>query len=134
MEIIIFWILLCIIPTVIANKKGRSGCGFFLLSVVLSPIVGIIIALLVEDKIEKSKDRRIKELEEKVDQIQGNENNENKKKSIEFEKTVSACYKCLFLKNHKCKKTGYSLIKWSRGEYMIKNEMNPCDGRYFKQK
>ena len=66
MEIIILWILLCIIPTVIANKKGRSGCGFFLLSVFLSPIVGIITALIVEDKIEKSKDRRIKELEQKA--------------------------------------------------------------------
>ena len=96
MEIIILWILLCIIPTVIANKKGRSGCGFFLLSVFLSPIVGIIIALIVEDKIEKSKDRRIKELEQKVDQIQGNKNNKNKNESIEFEKTVNACYNCLF--------------------------------------
>lgn len=41
------YLALCAIPTSIAIKKGRSGAGFFILSFVLSPIIGLIIALLV---------------------------------------------------------------------------------------
>lgn len=47
MEIIIGWIVGSIIAGVIANNKGRSGIGFFLLSLVLSPLLGIIIALVL---------------------------------------------------------------------------------------
>ncbi|MDX8392877.1 MAG: hypothetical protein R8K53_10000 [Mariprofundaceae bacterium] len=35
-----------IIAGVIASNKGRSGIGFFLLSVILSPLIGIIAALV----------------------------------------------------------------------------------------
>jgi hypothetical protein len=41
-----FWLVPSIIAGVIASKKGRSGLGFFLLSALLSPIVGIIASLL----------------------------------------------------------------------------------------
>jgi hypothetical protein len=41
------YLALCAIPTSIAINKGRSGAGFFILSFVLSPIIGLIIALLV---------------------------------------------------------------------------------------
>jgi RNA polymerase subunit RPABC4/transcription elongation factor Spt4 len=37
---------LSIVAGVIASKKGRSGFGFFVLSILLSPIVGIIAALI----------------------------------------------------------------------------------------
>ncbi len=39
MEIGIIWIGLCIVAGVIASKKGRSGIGFFLLSLFLSPLI-----------------------------------------------------------------------------------------------
>ena len=45
MEIIFFWLILSIVAGVIASGKGRSGLGFFLLSIVLSPLIGIICAL-----------------------------------------------------------------------------------------
>ena len=47
MEIFIVWLALSIIAGVIASKKGRSGFGFFLLAVFLSPFIGIIAAAVV---------------------------------------------------------------------------------------
>ncbi len=46
MEIIIIWLVLAIIAGVIASKKGRSGFGFFILAVLLSPLIGIIAAAI----------------------------------------------------------------------------------------
>jgi len=55
MEIIVFWILFGIISAVVAHNKGRSGCGWFALGILLGPI-GLILALVVrknQEKIEK---------------------------------------------------------------------------------
>ncbi|HAR45048.1 MAG TPA: zinc ribbon domain-containing protein [Nitrospiraceae bacterium] len=52
MEIFIFWLAFSIIPAVIANNKGRSGCGFFFLSVLLSPLIGIIAALVAKPNVK----------------------------------------------------------------------------------
>jgi len=46
MEFLIPWLFLSIIAAVIASNKGRSGFGFFLLSIILSPLIGIIAALV----------------------------------------------------------------------------------------
>lgn len=46
MTIFIFWLAFSILVGVYANSKGRSGAGFFFLSVILSPLVGIICALI----------------------------------------------------------------------------------------
>lgn len=48
---VVIWILFGIISMVAAQKKGRSGCGWFLLGVLLGPF-GFILALL-SDPIEK---------------------------------------------------------------------------------
>lgn len=45
MEIVIFWLFLSIIAGVVASNKGRSGFGYFVLSLLLSPLIGIIAAL-----------------------------------------------------------------------------------------
>ena len=47
MELIILWILFCILIGFMANLKGRSGYGFFLLSLFLSPLIGLIIVLII---------------------------------------------------------------------------------------
>jgi phosphate/sulfate permease len=44
--LLLLWVTLSIAAAVIAKEKGRSGWGFFFLSVVLSPLIGIIAALL----------------------------------------------------------------------------------------
>lgn len=46
MEYLIIWFLFGIVSAVIASKKGRSGCGWFLLGVLLGPF-GLILALVV---------------------------------------------------------------------------------------
>lgn len=52
MEIAVIWLGLSILAGYIAARKGRSGIGFFFLSVLLSPIIGIIAALVVGSKNE----------------------------------------------------------------------------------
>lgn len=54
MEIIIGWLVFSLVAAWIASSKGRSGFGIFVLSVLLSPLVGIIVALVMQraDKIE----------------------------------------------------------------------------------
>ena len=46
MEIVILWLVLSIIAGIIASNKGRSGFGFFLLAALLSPLIGILAALI----------------------------------------------------------------------------------------
>lgn len=41
------WLLPSILVGMYASSKGRSGLGFFLLSIVFSPLVGLIGALIV---------------------------------------------------------------------------------------
>lgn len=50
MEIIIIYLALCVLAGIIAGQKKRSWIGFFMLAVLLSPLVGIIGALIVKSK------------------------------------------------------------------------------------
>lgn len=59
MEIIIPWLFLSIIAAVIASNKGRSGIGFFLLAILLSPLVGIIAALIAGENKSKVEEKLI---------------------------------------------------------------------------
>lgn len=55
MEYIIAWILFGIVSAVVASNKGRSGCGWFALGVLLGPF-GFILALVIpknQEVIEK---------------------------------------------------------------------------------
>ncbi|ELR63093.1 hypothetical protein C942_04107 [Photobacterium marinum] len=45
--IIVLWLVFAIFVGIYANSKGRSGFGYFLLSLLLSPLIGFIIALVV---------------------------------------------------------------------------------------
>jgi hypothetical protein len=46
-EIVVIWILLCVVIAVAAGSRGRNGIGWFLLAFILSPLVAglLIIAL-----------------------------------------------------------------------------------------
>ena len=50
MEFFIFWLFFCILVGVYAHKKGRFGTGYFFLSFMLSPLIGFLIAALVDNK------------------------------------------------------------------------------------
>lgn len=45
MEIAFFWFIFSCVASAIATNKGRFGFGYFLLSIFLSPLVGIACAL-----------------------------------------------------------------------------------------
>jgi len=66
MEIsIISWFVFSLFAAIIANSKGRSGTGFFLLSIFLSPLIGIIAALIASKNTSKVEEKRIKSGTEK---------------------------------------------------------------------
>lgn len=46
MGIVFVWVALCFVAGAIAGNKGRSGVGFFFLALLLSPLVGILAALI----------------------------------------------------------------------------------------
>ena len=48
MFFVLFWFILAILVGVYASSKGRSGIGFFLIAILLSPLIGFIIALIVD--------------------------------------------------------------------------------------
>lgn len=47
---LIFWLILSGLVGWFASTKGRSGFGFFILSLLISPILVFIVALLVKDQ------------------------------------------------------------------------------------
>ena len=49
MEIVVLWIGLSFLAGVIASIKGRSGFGFFLLALLLSPLIGLIAAIVASE-------------------------------------------------------------------------------------
>lgn len=53
MEIVFFWLLFSIAVGVYAGNKGRSGFGFFVLSILVSPIIGFIFAIAVDNLKDK---------------------------------------------------------------------------------
>lgn len=97
MEFFIFtaWLVLCGAAAAYAASKGRSGAGIFFLSLFLSPLVGFIVAVVMEPK------------QQKIAEIKG------MKKCPECAQFVQADAKtCPF-----CKKTLTTKIASSVGEF-----------------
>lgn len=46
MEIFFFWLLFSIIVGVIASSRGRSGFGWFLLAMLISPVLALLVVVL----------------------------------------------------------------------------------------
>ena len=42
MEFLTIWIILAIVGAIVANNKGRSGVGWFLLCLLLTPVVILV--------------------------------------------------------------------------------------------
>lgn len=47
MEIVFLWLVFCVVVAITANQRGRSRCGYFLLYLVLSPLVGLVLVLVM---------------------------------------------------------------------------------------
>lgn len=57
MEIIVLYVIFAAIVGVIAGSWGRSGFIWFLLSIVISPLLGIIILIIVGKARDRGMDR-----------------------------------------------------------------------------
>jgi len=51
---IFFWIIVCVLVGMLANSKNRSFFAYFLISLILSPIIGLLIVLIVGQKENKN--------------------------------------------------------------------------------
>jgi ABC-type Mn2+/Zn2+ transport system permease subunit len=45
---VILWILFSVVAGTVARNKGRSFAGFFFLSLLISPVIGLIVIALME--------------------------------------------------------------------------------------
>ena len=66
------WVVLTIVVTVIAVEKGRSGVGYFLLSLFFSPLVGVLILIAAPDRARHAREaaqhqRDVAELHERIE-------------------------------------------------------------------
>jgi len=59
MEIMVLWIFFSIVAGAIAAGKGRSFFGLLLLSLALSPLIGIVTALVMSENKKKVEEKQI---------------------------------------------------------------------------
>jgi hypothetical protein len=59
MQIFLLWIILALLLGAYASTKGRSFFGFFVLSIFLSPLIGLLVLLIVGPNTEKIEHERI---------------------------------------------------------------------------
>jgi len=73
--IIPIWLILCSLVASAAKKKGRDGTGYFILALLLSPLIGIIILLISGDS-----ENKIIEKVKKEEKIRADVRNEDSEK------------------------------------------------------
>lgn len=49
MEIILVWVVLAILVGVLADSRGRSGIAWVLFSLILSPLIGLVVVMVMQD-------------------------------------------------------------------------------------
>lgn len=57
MEILVGWFIFALLPAVIAPSRGRSGFGWFLISLVISPLFGLILVLALPSRAKMLADK-----------------------------------------------------------------------------
>ena len=65
MDIFLFWGILSVIVGVFASSKNRSGFGWFVLSILLSPIITLILVAILPRRgdLNQSLEGKLRELE-----------------------------------------------------------------------
>lgn len=58
--LIVVWILLSVLAARIAEKKGRSGGFYFLISFFLTPVIGLLMAAIATPDRAKAEELRVK--------------------------------------------------------------------------
>ena len=63
MEIVLGWLVLSAIVAVLALRRGRSGSGFLILSLLLSPLIGFLVMLVSRDLAREAREAEVREME-----------------------------------------------------------------------
>lgn len=62
----IFYVILCILAGILASNKGRSGISYFFFSFFLTPILGLLVALIVNKDNSQIQRRQVRSGQYKV--------------------------------------------------------------------
>lgn len=60
MEIFLIWLIFAALVGWLAHSRGRSGFGFFLVSVLLSPLVGLIAVLVTKNLADEQRTEQLR--------------------------------------------------------------------------
>lgn len=63
MDIVLGWLVLSGIVSILAARRGRSGSGFLILSILLLPLIGFLVLLASRDLAREARDAEIREQE-----------------------------------------------------------------------
>ncbi|GEM_PF-7027005 len=66
MEIIAAWVILSFIVAAAAGGRGRSGAGWFLLAIVISPVLALIFVLVIPNLAAEKKAEELAALDRKL--------------------------------------------------------------------
>ena len=66
MEIFAVWLVFCVLVAVLAAARGRSVFGFFVLSFLLSPLIGLVVLLIVQNLAEEERQRDVRSQDQKL--------------------------------------------------------------------
>lgn len=66
MEIIAAWVIFSFIVAAAAGARGRSGAGWFLLAIVISPVLALIFVLVIPNLAEQKKAAELAEIDRKL--------------------------------------------------------------------
>lgn len=59
-EILIFWFIFCVVVAVVADNRGHSGVTYFLISLILSPLIGLILAVATQPNKKEAEAEQIR--------------------------------------------------------------------------
>jgi len=96
--ILILWAVLCMVPAIMAEKRGRNKLGWFLVSFFFNPILGIFCLFCLGETEEKREERILseEELRESVrrkNTHQESEQTEEKRSFNPSAKTIGDMYR-----------------------------------------
>lgn len=85
--VFVIWLGAAIGIGALASSRGRSGFGFFLLSVLLSPVVGLVVVLVIKDLVAE---RTKEDLRRKEDERTEKQRQKEHEKQLESIKALAA--------------------------------------------
>lgn len=126
---LIVWIVFSFMVMSYASSKGRSGCGWFIFSIMFSPLIGFIIVAILGETDEK----HIETLKKDMAVTEALEKEKSEKEGMSQEKAIAELKKAKDLldlavitqEEYDAKKA--ELLPWLKGE-VPSSETNPEEG------